>query len=191
MIEEEASVEAAVLEESPVTTADVDLSDVQKHQEQIQNQNQNEKQQRKLQGSADGDQEEPTVEKQSELERIRERIIKVRLKANGNEEEAEHELHKRFGIDIRSHRGEWIEVHDEATCTTLYFCKSDNRIESRRPPGWVRMQIEGITKAAIVAKKWKRKSQSRPRQRQQRQHSRDKTVELVYEGGSFFQAPPK
>ena len=72
----------------------------------------------------------------SELERIRERIIKARLNANGDEAEAEQVLHERFGIDICSHRGEWIEVYDEESCRTVYFCKENDRIESQRPQGW-------------------------------------------------------
>ena len=124
------------------------------------------------------------------MERIRERIIKARLNANGDEAEAEQVLHERFGIDICSHRGEWIEVYDEESCRTVYFCKANDRIESQRPQGWVRMQIEGIAKAAVAARRW-RKRASMSSKKRELQHSSDRSTGLFSEGGAFFQAKPQ
>ena len=71
-----------------------------------------------------------------ELALIQDRLTKA-YRGGQSDEATVVQLRERYGIDISSHRGEWVEVHDGATGRTVYYNLTTHQVQKERPDHWV------------------------------------------------------
>ena len=90
------------------------------------------------------------IEKIDELQEMRDKIRRVCSTAAEDNDMDENSLHEHFGIDLSSHRGEWIEVHDERSGLTAYYNQRTEEIQLKRPKGWVKMLSQEINKEQVA-----------------------------------------